>query len=88
MVGGYYLICTTGVLRAIRYIRDYGDIGIEGSVRVLFVIRTCGKSFVNISDLSRYPEEDEYKCTSDVRLRVASIDQMAGCYLQITLDEI
>lgn len=79
---------TTGILRAVRYINDYGDVGLEDSVRVLFVVQTRGKAFVDIASLSRYPEEDEYKCLDDVRLRVVSIDQMAGCYLQITLEEV
>lgn len=77
---------TDSPLRAIRYINDYGDVGFDSSVRVFFVINTNGNSFVDISSLSRYPEENEYKCTDNVLLRVANIERMPT-YWQITLNE-
>lgn len=77
---------TTDKIRATIYMNEFGEIGLEDSVRVLFVIHTTGKAFVDISELSYYPEESEYRCTDDVCLLVRSITNRAG-YKLIELEE-
>lgn len=77
---------TSSMMRAVRYMDEFGDVGIDGQVRVLFVIHTHGASFVDISARSYYPEESEYKCQNDVRLKVTGVTRKSGFY-QIDLEE-
>ena len=78
---------TTDLIRACLYINEYGEIALEDRVRVLFVIHTKGKYFVDISKYSAYSEEREYKCTDNAKLKVISLTEKAN-YLQIELKEI
>lgn len=78
---------TTQQVRASMYMNEYGEITLDGSVRVLFVIRTAGKSFVDITNHSFYKEEKEYKCTDDVRLKVTGLGKRGGYWL-INLEEV
>lgn len=77
---------TSEMVRACRYINDFGEIGFDDTVRVLFTINTHGVSFVDISSMSYYPEEKEFKCLDDVRLKVTSIKKR-GAFVEIALDE-
>ena len=79
---------TTSLMRAVRYITNYGDVNISDAVRVLFLIEASARAFVDISALSVYPEEQEHKCMDNVRLKVISIKHKAGSSVQITLKEI
>ena len=78
---------TTSQIRAARYINDYGNGTGRDDVRVLFKIQTNGRSFVDISPFSIYPEENEYRCTRKVRLRVDSINRKGG-YLNVSCTEV
>lgn len=77
---------TTDFIRACLYINEYGEIALEDRVRVLFVIHTKGKYFVDISKYSAYPEEKEYKCCNDLKLRIKSIKRKGG-YTEMCLIE-
>lgn len=80
---------TTDKIRASLYMNEYGEIGSDDGVRVLFVIRTKGKYFVDISELSHYKEERQYNCVDNVRLKVTRIYQFRTCNrLHIVLEEV
>lgn len=78
---------TTDMLRAVGYANEFGEIGMDNSVKVLFSIKTCGKAFVDISNLSFYKSENEHKCTDSVKLKVVAFERKAGLW-QITMKEI
>ena len=74
-------------LRAVRYMNDFGEIGLDNAVRVLFIIRTQGKYFVDISSLSIYPSEHEYRCKINTFLRVEKVENK-GAYIEVICNEI
>ena len=78
---------TPSILRAARYVNEYGEVGLDDVVRVVFIIRTNGKAFVDIASFSHYPEEEEHKCTDDVLLKVKRIAWPVGV-TQIELEEV
>lgn len=78
---------TTDLFRASMYVNEYGEIGLDDAVRVLFVIRTHGRGFVDISEYSWHKEEREHKCLDSVRLQIREF-QLKGGIMQITLEEV
>ena len=78
---------TSDMLRAANYVNEFGETELTCVVKALFVIVTHGKAFVDISRLSYYPEENEYKCTDSVKLKVVAFERKAGLW-QITMEEI
>lgn len=78
---------TEGPIRATLYMNEFGEVSLEWRERVFFEIKTHGKSFIDISPWSRYPEEKEYRCKEDTRLLVTGIKQKGG-YLHITCEEM
>lgn len=82
----YHPAFTTDTLRAVKYINEFGN-AYDEYVKVLFELRTSGKYMVNVSELSHYPEENEYHATKDARFKVVSNKRTGGFYT-ITLEEI
>ena len=82
----YYPAFTTGEIRAVRYINDFGG-GLEDDVRILFVLQTSGKYMVDISSLSVYPEEEEHHCCDGAKFKVVKSEQFST-FLRLTLEEV
>ncbi len=78
---------TPDLIRASMYVNEYGEIGSDDGVRVLFVVRTKGKYFVDISELAYYKEERQYNCVNDARLKIVAFQRNGSC-LQIELKEV
>lgn len=78
---------TTDYMRAARYVNEFGEVCLSDTVRVLFIIRAHGKAFVDISSLSHYPEEHEFKCTDDVNLYVERVRHTSS-FTEIYLSEV
>ena len=71
---------TTSIMRASMYTNEFGETGLSDTVKVLFVVHTSGMGFVDVSQLSYYPEEKEFKCGNDTYFRVKSVERKAGYY--------
>lgn len=78
---------TADFLRAVNYIREFGEIGLENVVEVLFSVKTTGKTFVNISKFSYYKDEQEYKCPNTAKFKVVAIKK-THIYTHIELQEL
>lgn len=78
---------TSSVLRAVRYMREIGEgVGLTDNVSVLFEVETKGVSFVDISRLSYYPEENEYRFPKSSMFVVNSVINKGG-YIKVNLKE-
>ena len=78
---------TTSLIRAVSYIREFGETSLSSTQEVLFEIQTTGKYFVDISSLSYYPEENEIKVCDGFKLKITGIKQKGG-FLSIKCVEV
>lgn len=69
------------------YCFEFGEVTLSDNIKVVFEVNTHGKYFVDISEKSFYKSEREYKCTSDVKLKIESIAKKHG-YWHIKLEEV
>ena len=77
---------TEGPLRASLYMNEFGEGVGWGGIKVLFQIHTKGRYFVDISYLSFYPSEDEYRCVRGTSLLVTQIKPHGG-YTEVVCEE-
>jgi hypothetical protein len=78
---------TADFLRAVNYISEFGEIGLENVVRVLFSVKTTGRAFADISNYSYYKDEQEYKCPLTAKFKVIAIKEKTN-YTLIELQEL
>lgn len=78
---------TKSLIRAVNYMNEFGEVGLESRVKTLFEIETTGRYFVNISPWSIYPKEGEYRCKEATKLLVTEVKQKGG-YLHVKCKEV